>query len=190
MTDEGVIRLRIIARTLVLMLIMVIYSTNIAASDGNSTVQSKQETLTSLVDKGLRFHPQSFEVAFENWGKVRIVTGIDIKNFRVLCIYIADDKDKVLYKFPLADEIRRLRCDEVKAIAFMDIDKDGLADVIVIGIYNTGVNITKNRFYAATVYFQKGKEFINDPDLDEQINRAHKNKTIDMALEFLEGRFQ
>jgi hypothetical protein len=178
--------MRSMARILVFVLITFLFSSftpSIAAT-------SEQETLSSLDAKGIRIKWQSYTIPFENWGTVRFVTGIDTNDRHQLCIYLTDIHDKVLYTFPLAEEIRWRTCDEIKAVAFTDVDKDGLTDVIVIGIYNTGVNITVNRFHAATVYFQKEREFINDPELDEQINRAHKNKTIDMVLEFLEGRFQ
>lgn len=181
------------ARILVFALITTIFTSFIpsnAANDSSSIATSERETLTDLDAKGIRIRRQSYTVEFANGGTVHFVTGVDTKNRHELCIYLTDTHDKVLYTFPLAEEIRWRTCDEIRAVAFMDVDKDGLADVIVIGIYNTGVNITKNRFYAATVYFQKGKEFISDPDLDKQINRAYKNQTIDMVLEFLEGRFQ
>jgi hypothetical protein len=167
-----------------------LYPQDFAAAGHN--VMSGQETLTSLDSKGLRFHEDSFEVTFENWGKVRFITGIDIKNRRVLCIYLTDDQENVLYKFPLANKIRWLMCDEVKAVSFADLDKDGLADVVVIGIYNTGVGSGPlfSHFHVATIYFQKGTEFINDPNLDKQINDAYKNRTIDMVLDFVANKLQ
>lgn len=186
------IHLRSVARILILAVITTLFTSFTpcsAANDSSSFAPGERETLSSLNAKGIRIKWKSYTVEFAYWGTVHFVTGIDTKNRHELCIYLTDTHDKVLYTFPLAEEIRWRTCDEVRAVAFTDVDKDGLADVIVIGIYNTGVNITKNRFYAATVYFQKEKEFINDPDLDMQINRAHKNRTIDMVLEFFEGRF-
>ena len=181
------------ARVLVLAVITTLFTCFTpcnAANNSSSISPSERETLSSLDAKGIRIKWKSYTVEFAYWGPVHFVTGIDTRNRHELCIYLTDTHDKVLYTFPLAEEIRWRTCDEVRAVAFTDVDKDGLADVIVIGIYNTGVNITKNRFNAATVYFQKGKDFISDSDLDKQINSAHKNQTIDMVLEFLEGRFQ
>lgn len=179
----------------VLFLMVVCPSSPLGSAAGDNPANPKRtsghETLTSLDAKGLRFHDQSFEVVFENWGKVRFVTGIDIKNLRVLCIYLTDGQENVLYKFPLASEIKWLKCDEVKAVSFVDVDKDGLADVIVIGIYNTGIggpNVL--HFPVATVYFQKGGEFVSNPDLDKRINDAYKNRTIDMVLEFAANKIQ
>lgn len=151
---------------------------------------SGQETMASLDAKGVRIKGQAFPVIFENWGKVRLFTGIDTRERFGLCMFLADDQDNVVYVFPVAHEIRWLTCDEVKAVAFADVDKDGLADVIVIGIYNTGVGSGPqfSHFHVATIYFQKGREFVNDHDLDKQINAAYKNRTIDMVLEFVNSK--
>lgn len=181
-----------LARVLAILLLIVLcpsYPLGNAAGDNSANSEGTSgETLASLVNKGLRFHDQSFEVVFENWGKARFVTGIDIKNLRVLCIYLTDGQENVLYKFPLASEIKWLKCDEVKTVSFVDVDMDGLTDVVVIGIYNTGIGgANVLHFPVATVYFQKDKEFISDPDLDKQINEAKQNKTVDMVREFVAG---
>jgi hypothetical protein len=132
---------------------------------------------------------QSFWVDLENWGKVPFITGYELENnLPNLSFHLADSEDNILYNFSEFHGNKWVFY-EVRAISFKDVNKDGVKDIIVNVDYILGHG--KNAavpFPIGGVYFQKEKEFINIPELDEQINDANKNENIAMIEEFVKEK--
>lgn len=147
-----------------------------------------QETLVDLQAKGLRvIEDQSFSVELESWGKVRFVSGKMGNPIAKAYFYLIDEMGIVIYSFPYFSGNSRNYCWKVRAVSFTDVNHDGLTDVVIIAEYATGIGPRGAIPYpVAGIYFQKEKKFINDERLDEQINDAYQNKTIDMVLEYVE----
>lgn len=156
---------------------------------GDST--NNNQTLIDLQEKGLKIiKDQTFWTEFKNWGKVKFVPGELLKDGNLkLYLYLVDNDGNVLYKFPEFYGNTWSMFTEFKAVSFKDINKDGMKDIIVISEYMTGVGQEGAiPFPVGSIYFQKEKEFINIPELDEQINDANKNKNIHMILKFVEDK--
>lgn len=171
-------------------LILLILISLLSVSSASAASSISGETLDSLQSKGLMIiESQSFPVELENWGKVRFVSGIMGDPKLKAYFFLISDKGEVLYTFPDFFGNRWNNCRGIVAVSFTDVNHDGLTDVVVIAQYATGVGPTGNRPYPiASVYFQKGKEFVNDPKLDEQLNNFDKRWNIDMVLEFMDGK--
>lgn len=156
-----------------------------------SSALNNEENLSDLQEKGLKvIENQSFWVELENWGKVRFVSRqfTDEGTFK-LQFYLVDDKGNILYNFPDFYNSKFWFFYELRAIAFKDVNKDGLKDIVVIADYVSGVGEQGAiPFPVGSVYFQKENEFVNIPELDEQINDANKNETIDMIQKFVEEK--
>lgn len=132
---------------------------------------------------------QSFLVEFENWGKVRFVStrNYDDPKFK-LDFYLTDADENILYRFP--DFFYNIKytptAEDVKAVSFKDVNKDGLKDVIIIGDYITGIGKWGVIPYPeAKIYFQKGQDFISSPNLDDELTFSidRKNGNITKVLE-------
>lgn len=147
----------------------------------------EEKNIDILVENGLRvFEDQSFSTEFENFGKVRFVSGgVEGENPFELRLYLTDNNGDVIYSFPDFYGNRWSMLTEVSAVAFKDVNKDGLKDIIIIAYYMTGVGETgAQEFPVAGIYFQSEKEFINISDIDEKINGEGKNVSIDQVIEF------
>jgi hypothetical protein len=169
------------------------FATAVATNSSSSSVENTvvyQDTLADLQAKGLMIiEDQSFPVELENWGKVRFISGRMGDPIRKAYFYLAGNNGQVLYSFPEFSGNSRNFCTGIRAIAFSDFNHDGLTDIIIIAEFVTGIGPTGTvPFPVAGTYFQKDKKFINDPNLDKQINDAGKNKKIEMVVEFIEGK--
>lgn len=147
--------------------------------------------LSELQNKGFKtIEEQSFWVGFENWGKVRFVSGTypDGGTYK-LHFYLVDDSQNVLYDFPEFYGNQWSTFFEFQAVAFRDVNNDGLKDIIIIADYMTGVGPTGAiPFHVASIYYQKDKDFMSVLDLDNKINDEGKNENIDMVLKFAKGK--
>lgn len=150
-----------------------------------------EEKLGDLQKKGLEvIENQSFWTDFEKWGKVRFISGKVHDNgpFK-LRFYLTDKEEKVLYRFPEFYGNQWPSFEELTAVAFKDVNKDGLKDIIIIAQYITGVGAQGvTPFPTAGIYFRKGMEFVNIPKLDDEINDAKKNQSVDMVLKFVDRK--
>jgi hypothetical protein len=158
--------------------------------------QPKTEVKENLNDpkkNGLEIiENQSFEVELEKWGKVKFVTATLAANpFPKLVFFLTDDKGTVLYSFSDFVEYPGWLLSEARAVAFRDVNKDGLKDIIIIADYMTGVG--KNGaipFHHSKIYFQKEKRFVCIPELDEKINEGQQNESIDTLINFVAGKVE
>jgi hypothetical protein len=154
---------------------------------GIENTNGTEENLDFLAENGLRvFENQSFSTEFENFGKVRFVTGgVEGDNPFELRVYLTDDNGNVIYTFPDFYGNNWSMLTEVSAVAFKDVNRDGLKDIIIIAYYMTGVGEKgAEEFPVAGIYFQSDKEFIDISEIDEQINAEGKNASIDEVIKY------
>lgn len=127
---------------------------------------------------------QSFMVNLNAWGNVKFVSGkLTAGNHIPTVFYLTNENGDILYQFvdvPFPYSV------DVKAVSFVDVNKDGLKDVIIIVVDNydgSGQNI-------ATVCFQKADgTFTNDPKLYEEINASGHNKDVEAVKNYLSKKF-
>jgi hypothetical protein len=121
---------------------------------------------------------QSFVVDLNSWGSVKFVSGkLTAGN---VVFYLTNKNGDILYDF---DETLPSNVD-VKAVSFVDVNKDGLKDIIII---SAGNDSSKQ---AAAVYLQKDDgSFTDDPKLDQEINASGNNKDIKTVTNYLYQKF-
>ncbi|AHM68431.1 lipoprotein [Paenibacillus polymyxa SQR-21] len=103
---------------------------------------------------------QSFQTTLEGFGKVRFVSTYGYpEGFRKFFFFLLDDQGHILYPFPNFYGNREwvARYGGVEAVAFKDVNKDGLKDVIIIADVDNGIHGPGrvDEFPIADIYFQK-----------------------------------
>ena len=127
---------------------------------------------------------QTFMVDLNSWGNVKFVSGKLTEGSHVpVVFYLTNEDGDILYNF---NAVLPYSVD-VKAVSFKDVDKDGLKDIIIIVEDNydgaSGGTI-------ATVYFQKAEgSFLNDTELDQEINGSGNNKDVNGVTSYLLSKF-
>lgn len=151
---------------------------------------SNLEKLESKASGGFEIiEDQTFEVELENWGKVRFVSGsYKVDEIPKLSLYLVDSNENIAYALP-GFTGNMWAFYKLKAVAFKDVNRDGLKDIIIIAdcILGHGENAA-NPFLVSSIYFQKGKEFVTIPELDNEIYYAKQNLNIDMILKYVERK--
>lgn len=139
-------------------------------------------TLDNLKDGGLLvIVEQCFSANFENYGNVKFISGLKRENSNDNAnFYLTNDKNSVLYKFPDFYGNQKGTFSDISAVSFVDVNKDGLKDIIIVANYN----IDGSTKILSSIYFQKGKGFINDKNLDDKINDSLNNKDIARVLKY------
>ncbi|MCP3806885.1 DUF4163 domain-containing protein [Paenibacillus sp. Lou8.1] len=132
---------------------------------------------------------QSFQTTLEGFGKVRFVSTQAKKDeIPKNYFFLLDDRERVIYSFPDLYGNEWWYADEgVEAVAFKDVNKDGLKDVIIIAYYETGSGPDGAKpFPIADIYFQKkNKTFTTIPTLDEALNDQGHNQTIKDVIQYV-----
>ncbi|URJ60108.1 DUF4163 domain-containing protein [Paenibacillus polymyxa] len=134
---------------------------------------------------------QSFQTTFEGFGKVRFVSTYGYtEGFRKFFFFLLDDQGHILYPFPNFYGNREwvARYGGVEAVAFKDVNKDGLKDVIIIADVDNGIHGPGrvDQFPIADIYFQKkNKTFTTIPALDEALNDQGHNQTIKDVIQYV-----
>ncbi|WP_323873230.1 DUF4163 domain-containing protein [Paenibacillus polymyxa] len=132
---------------------------------------------------------QSFQTTLEGFGKVRFVSTQAKKDeIPKNYFFLLDDRERVIYSFPDLYGNEWWYADEgVEAVAFKDVNKDGLKDVIIIAYYETGSGPDGAKpFPIADIYFQKkNKTFTTIPALDETLNDQGHNRTIKDVVQYV-----
>ncbi|KAF6634673.1 DUF4163 domain-containing protein [Paenibacillus sp. EKM208P] len=132
---------------------------------------------------------QSFQTTFEGFGKVRFVsTQANKDEIPKNYLFLLDDQERVIYSFPDLYGNEWWYADEgIGAVAFKDVNKDGLKDVIIIAYYETGSGPDGAKpFPIADIYFQKkNKTFTTLSALDEALNDQGHNQTIKDVIQYV-----
>ncbi len=69
---------------------------------------------------------------------------------------------RIIFSFPLTEDMKTWRLDEIKAIAFIDMNFDGYTDVTIIQDFMTGIGPTGAQpFSISTVYFNENNGKFN-----------------------------
>lgn len=152
-----------------------------------TTIQPPEGTFEFVSDniKNIRgfshIESQSFMVNLNSWGNVKFVSGkLTAGNHIPVVFYLTNKDGEILYDF---DANLPYNVD-VKAVSFVDVNKDGLKDIIIIVAGNDGSG------QLATVYLQKADgSFTNDHKLDKEINDSGSNKDIKTVLNYLFPKF-
>ncbi|MGW8443901.1 DUF4163 domain-containing protein [Paenibacillus sp. S33] len=134
---------------------------------------------------------QSFQTTFEGFGKVRFVSTYGYtEGFRKFFFFLLDDQGHILYPFLDFYGNREwvARYGGVEAVAFKDVNKDGLKDVIIIADVDNGIHGPGrvDQFPIADIYFQKkNKTFTTLSALDEALNDQGHNQTIKAVIQYV-----
>ncbi|MMZ48939.1 hypothetical protein D1872_106240 [compost metagenome] len=134
---------------------------------------------------------QSFQTTFEGFGKVRFVSTYGYsEGFRKFFFFLLDGQGHMLYPFPDFYGNREwvARYGGVEAVAFKDVNKDGLKDVIIIAKVDNGIHGPGrvDQFPIADIYFQKkNKTFTTLSALDEALNDQGHNQTIKDVIQYV-----
>ncbi|URJ64956.3 DUF4163 domain-containing protein [Paenibacillus polymyxa] len=134
---------------------------------------------------------QSFQTTLEGFGKVRFVSTYGYpEGLRKFFFFLLDDQGHILYPFPDFYGNREwvARYGGVEAVAFKDVNKDGLKDVIIIADVDNGIHGPGriDEFPIADIYFQKkNKTFTTIPALDEALNDQGHNQTIKDVVQYV-----
>lgn len=122
---------------------------------------------------------QSFVVDLNSWGNVKFISGKLTGGSHIPVVFYLTDKDgDILYDF----NANLPYSVDVKAVAFEDVSKDGLKDIIIIVDDDAGQGSAP----VAAVYFQKADgAFANDLKLDQAINDSANNKDVKTVTSYL-----
>lgn len=155
---------------------------NLTAKSQNTDMQPQEGTfefipynLSSIKGFSL-LKDQSFMVNLNSWGNVRFVSGkLTAGNHVPVVFYLTDNQGNLLFDFNPSLPYNV----DVKAVSFVDLNKNGLKDVIII----VGANGASQ---LATVYFQNTNgSFTNNPNLDQKINNSGNNKSVKNVESYL-----
>lgn len=148
-----------------------------------ATAGTGRGTLADLRKGGLEvIKDQSFPVEFANSGKVQFVA-MRYKSIRSAGFFLVGKNGNIVYTFP---ETHRpdWTFGKIRAIAFVDVDRDGLGDVIIINDYSPVAGPQDKGQPYATVHFQKGDSFVVDMEFEARLNDAGSNADIGAVLEY------
>ncbi|KJD47555.1 hypothetical protein [Paenibacillus terrae] len=134
---------------------------------------------------------QSFQTTLEGFGKVRFVSTYGYpEGLRKFFFFLLDEQGHIIYPFPefYGNHEWVARYGGVEAVAFKDVNKDGLKDVIIISSVDNGIHGSGrvDPFPIAGIYFQKkNKTFTTLPALDQAINDQGHNQTIKDVIQYV-----
>lgn len=151
-------------------------SLNARKGDPEETITEHRFNVSDLIDFKVD-EAQSFETDFENWGSVRFLSGTDFRGKRVF--FLVKEDNTVLYEFP--DYLGGFWKDQtIDAIAFRDVNDDGLKDVIIITSDEYG-----NSY--CDIYFQRDKEFVRIQEIYEALNQGGDKQytTVKMITDYM-----
>lgn len=130
---------------------------------------------------------QSFMVDLNSWGNVKFVAGkLTGGNHIPTVFYLTNRNGNILYDF--ADTPFPYSVD-VKAVSFVDVNKDGLKDIIIIvaDAYKDSSNFGAP---IANVFLQNvNGSFYTDTKLYQEINVTGNNKNIKTVTNYLLKKF-
>lgn len=153
----------------------------------------KIETLDDLQENNYKVYDnQTFMYHMESFGEesVYIVPAMD-RTFHRIAIFIADEEGNILYKTDkLATNNLILGQMEqpvagLASIAFADVDRDGLSDIILITECENDEYYEGNTYKTGDVLFQGDKCFYRDYRISDKINRFGMNRSANCIISYV-----
>jgi hypothetical protein len=114
---------------------------------------------------------QSFMVNLNSWGNVKFVSGKLTSGKHISVVfYLTNQEGDILFDFEPSLPYNV----DIQAVSFIDLNKNGLKDIIIIVKDKAAI-----QSQLATVYFQNTNGlFTNNTTLDEKINNSGNNKNV------------
>lgn len=136
---------------------------------------------------------QIFSVAAESFGagEYTFLAAME-KNYHRLAVFLADEEGNILFK---TNQLETNNCipgqleqpvEELSAVAFSDLDKDGRTDIVLITrcVNETGEYAGKP-YKVGDVLFQGDQTFYRDWRVSDKINRFDMNKSVNSIIAYV-----
>jgi hypothetical protein len=152
-------------------------------SSNKTETTNKYGTLQDLKNEGFEEkESQLHDTYLENYKQVVFVAGYKKEDNKLVPkMYLTDNVSNILYKFPEFNGTESGTFKEIMSVSFKDYNNDQLIDLLVTANYQND----KGVFSVNNIFFQKGKEFINNKEYDELINTSLSNGTSNSVIEFV-----
>lgn len=126
-----------------------------------------------------------------SWGNVKFVSGIYLTEDHIPLAFCLTNKDgDISYDFDSIPNSEHFAYIEVKAVSFVDVNKGGLKDIIIIVDHKDAVGNDIATKRTAAVYLQKADgSFTIDEKLNQEINDSENNKEVKTVKKYLSQKF-
>lgn len=147
-------------------------------------------SMNEIMPKGENIPEQTFETSFKNFKKVKFASYNDYSVGPAKVYFYLLKDERVIYQFPdYHIWSTSWSFESIKAVAFKDVNADGLKDVVIIAEYVTGIGPTGMiPFLVKGVYFQGSDQFTTNIEISNLIN-SEKNykkiKTISAVVKYM-----
>lgn len=132
-----------------------------------------------------------FPAVLESFGEVIFIPALD-QEYNRLALFLTDEAGTVLFKTQQLETNNRNKGalkqpnEGMAAVAFQDVDQDGLTDIILITSCVNETGAYANQPYkVGDVLFQSEKGFYRDYRLSDKINRFSMNKSAEFITAFV-----
>lgn len=132
-----------------------------------------------------------FPAVLESFGEVIFIPALD-QEYNRLALFLTDEAGTVLFKTQQLETNNRNKGalkqpnEGMAAVAFQDVDQDGLTDIILITSCVNETGVYANQPYkVGDVLFQSEKGFYRDYRLSDKINRFSMNKSAEFITAFV-----
>lgn len=164
--------------------------TNSPAFPLGLTIAEYQATLNNQ-DYSINNAPTGFpkDIYLENWGNVKFAPVLisEVEPRDDANIFLLDENGIIIYQIPTDFLDRYFGVGEVAGIKLMDIDRDGLNDIVMVMTIFGG---NGHGFQECFFFFQKGNSLINNAEIDHQVlsevRSDESTLTLDMVVEYLD----
>ncbi len=134
---------------------------------------SGRPSSTEIVPRGDLVPEQSFTVDFAGYGRVTFATYHDLDNSPPNVHFYLLRDGKVIHELPDFYGNQLWAFDEVDAVAFRDVNGDGLKDILIIAEYITGAGPGgAEPFRVIDVFFRGESGFYREEAISELLNNS------------------
>ncbi|MEK3788433.1 hypothetical protein MKX74_19055 [Paenibacillus sp. FSL K6-1230] len=159
-------------------------------SVGNTELKSS--LIGNKLDSNQYFIEREYPIYIEGKGQLTFGAVVGKKDDkRKYQFFLLDRQKKVTYTFPtFYGSVNWNGGDGIQDVVIKDLNHDGLNDIIVIAYHNTGAGGPDGvePFPVAGLYFQNTDQtFSTNYELDEAINEAGYNKTVEDIIRYMEN---
>ncbi|MNW26232.1 hypothetical protein D3C74_29940 [compost metagenome] len=153
----------------------------------------KPSLIGNKLDSNQYFVEREYPIHIEGKGELKFGAAIEkIDDNRKYQFFLLDRQGKVIYLFPsFYGSMKWNGGDGIQDVVIKDLNHDGLNDIIVIAYHNTGAGGPDGvePFPVAGLYFQNTDQtFSTNYELDEAINEAEYNKTVEDVIQYLRNQ--